>query len=66
MNGLDRFLSFMILTEFTAIKTQLERHIMNEKWWQETLQALTNFIERNESDSSNGLLPSNNPLKVLS
>lgn len=53
MNGLDRFLSFMILSELNSIKDSIEKNIVNEKWWQETLQTLTNFLQRNETDPAN-------------
>jgi hypothetical protein len=45
INGLDRLLSFMIVTELQSILQYLDRNFTKDKAWQEILFAINDNIE---------------------
>ncbi|XP_015793922.1 WASH complex subunit 5-like [Tetranychus urticae] len=61
INGLDRLLSFMIVSELGKIESLIEKQLLNEKWWHDTVINVNNFLSKNDCD-----MPSNQANKLQS
>ncbi|RWS23664.1 WASH complex subunit strumpellin-like protein, partial [Leptotrombidium deliense] len=51
VNGLDRLLSFMIVSEMQSINKYLDTHVFRDKSWIELLSTFHNYLEDNGADS---------------